>query len=165
MKHRTLFGIVAVLFVLVVSLWPMSLGSKIPEESALAITWVELGIIPPTNGETQSTLHNESTAYRLEPGTDERKEFQNLLDGYAIHRIWRTPIPANGLNGHSNGGYLLISWTEDEQFIHQVVIGFDRLILVDDHIYGLGYLHKHLSLDMKEQVLSFLGQCPSLNET
>lgn len=163
MTYRKLFGIVTVLFVLVIYLWPMSLGSKIPEENALVITWTELDILPPVEGEAHSTLHNVSTTYRLEPGTEERDAFQNILDGYAIHRTWRTPFPATGLNGHSNGGYLLITWTEDEQFVHSIVTGFDRLLMVEDHIFGLGYLNKQLSQDMKEQVLTFLGDCPPLN--
>ena len=165
MKHRNIFGIAVVLLLLVVYLWPISLGSKIPEEKPLVITWTELSILPPAEGETHSSLHNESTTYRLEAGTEEREAFQDLLDGYSIHRTWRTPFPANGLNGHSNGGYLLITWTESEQFVHQVVTGFDRLLMVEDHVYSLGYLDKFLSLDMKERTLAFLSHCSPINES
>lgn len=165
MKHRKIFGIAVVLLLLIVYLWPISLGSKIPEEKPLVITWTELNILPPAVGETHSSLHNESTTYRLEAGTEERQAFQDLLDGYTIHRTWRTPFPANGLNGHSNGGYLLITWTENEQFVHQVVTGFDRLLMVEDHIYSLGYLDKFLSLDMKERTLAFLSHCSPINES
>ncbi len=165
MKHRNIFGIAVVLLLLVVYLWPISLGSKIPEEKPLVITWTELSILPPAEGETHSSLHNESTTYRLEAGTEEREAFQDLLDGYSIHCTWRTPFPANGLNGHSNGGYLLITWTENEQFVHQVVTGFDRLVMVEDHVYSLGYLDKFLSLDMKERTLAFLSHCSPINES
>ena len=165
MKHRKIFGIAALLLLLGVYLWPISLGSKIPEEKPLVITWTELSILPPAEGEPHSSLHNESTTYRLEAGTEERQAFQDLLDGYTIHRTWRTPFPANGLNGHSNGGYLLITWTENEQFVHQVVTGFDRLLMVEDHVYSLGYLDKFLSLDMKERTLAFLSHCSPINES
>ena len=164
MKHRNIFGIAVVLLLLVVYLWPISLGSKIPEEKPLVITWTELSILPPAEGETHSSLHNESTTYRLEAGTEEREAFQDLLDGYSIHRTWRTPLPANGLNGHSNGGYLLISWTEDEQFVRQVTTGFDRLVLVDDHVYRLGFLSEQLSLDRKERTLTFLRHCIPMSD-
>ena len=164
MKHRKIFGIAVVLLLLIVYLWPISLGSKIPEEKPLVITWTELNILPPAVGETHSSLHNESTTYRLETGTEEREAFQDILDVYTIHRTWRTPLPSNGLNGHSNGGYLFISWTEGEQIIHQVVTGFDRLIMLDNHIYSLGYLNKHLSLDMKERTLAFLGHCTPMSD-
>ena len=163
MKHHKLIGIAVVLLLLVVYLWPISLGSKVPEDKDLVISWHELNVIPPEEGEVQSTLNNEVTTYRLEVGSQERTAFQDLLNGYTIHRTWRTPFPANGLNGHSNGGYLLITWTEDEQFVHQVVTGFDRLVMVEDHVYSLGYLDQFLSLDMKERTLAFLGHCTPLD--
>ena len=164
MKHRKICGITALLLLLGAYLWPISLGSKIPEEKPLVITWTELSVLPPAEGESQSSLHNESTTYRLEAGTEERQAFQDLLAGYTIHRTWRTPFPANGLNGHSNGGYLLITWTENEQFVHQLVTGFDRLLMVENHVYSLGYLDKFLSQDMKQRTLAFLSHCSPINE-
>ncbi len=164
-NRRKVLCTVVVILLLVVYMWPISLGSRIPEDKDLVISWHEMDVIPPEEGEIQSTLNNEVTTYRLEVGSQERTAFQDLLNGYTIHRTWRTPFPANGLNGHSNGGYLFISWTEDEQFVHQVVTGFDRLVMVEDHVYSLGYLDKFLSLDMKERTLAFLGHCTPLDES
>ena len=164
-NRRKVLCTVVVILLLEVYLWPISLGSRVPAEETLVITWTELNILPPAEGETQSSLSNKSTTYRLETGTEERQAFQDILNGYTIHRTWRTPFPAHGLNGHSNGGYLLITWTEDEQFVHQVVTGFDRLVMVENHVYSLGYLNQFLSLDMKERTLAFLGHCPPLDES
>ena len=164
-NRRKVLCTVVVILLLVVYLWPISLGSRIPEDKDLVISWHEMDVIPPEEGEVQSTLNTEVTTYHLEVSSQERTAFQDLLNGYTIHRTWRTPFPSNGLNGHSNGGYLFISWTEDEQFVHQVVTGFDRLVMVEDHVYSLGYLDKHLSLDMKERTLAFLGHCPPLDES
>jgi len=163
--RRKILCTVVVILLLVVYLWPISLGSRIPEDKDLVISWHQMDVIPPEEGEVHSTLNSDVTTYHLESGTQEREAFQDLLNGYTIHRTWRTPIPANGLNGHSNGGYLFISWTEDEQLIHQIVTGFDRLIMLDNHTYSLGYLDKHRSLDMKERTLAFLGHCTPLDET
>lgn len=164
-NRRKVLCTVVVILLLVVYLWPISLGSRIPEDKDLVISWHEMDVIPPEEGEVQSTLNTEVTTYRLEVGSEERSAFQDLLNGYTIHRTWRTPFPSDGLNGHSNGGYLLITWTEDEQFVHQVVTGFDRLVMVEDHVYSLGYLDKFLSLDMKERTLAFLGHCTPLDES
>ncbi|MBR3751896.1 MAG: hypothetical protein IKK50_02045 [Ruminiclostridium sp.] len=164
-NRRKVLCTVVVILLLVVYLWPISLGSRIPEDKDLVISWHEMDVIPPEEGEVQSTLNTEVTTYRLEVGSEERSAFQDLLNGYTINRTWRTPFPSDGLNGHSNGGYLLITWTEDEQFVHQVVTGFDRLVMVEDHVYSLGYLDKFLSLDMKERTLAFLGHCTPLDES
>ena len=164
-SRRKVFCIVVVILLLVVFLWPISLGSRVPEDKDLVISWHQMDVIQPEDGAVESTLNAEVTTWRLETGTEDREAFQDLLEGYTIHRTWRTPFPANGLNGHSNGGYLFISWTEDEQFVHQVVTGFDRLIMLDDHTYSLGYLDKHRSLDMKERTLAFLGHCTPLDES
>ena len=162
-KHKVLLYLL-VFALLIVYLWPISLGSRIPEEKSLVVSWHDMQVIPPEEGEVQSTLDNDVTTYRLQAGTEEREAFQDILDGYTIHRTWRTPLPSNGLNGHSNGGYLFVSWTEGEQIIHQVVTGFDRLIMLDNHIYSLGYPNKHLSLDMKERTLAFLGHCTPMSD-
>ena len=162
-NRRKVLCTVVVILLLVVYLWPISLGSRIPEDKDLVISWHEMDVIPPEEGEVQSTLNTEVTTYRLETGTEERQAFQDILNGYTIHRTWRTPFPSDGLNGHSNGGYLLITWTEDEQFVHQVVTGFDLLVMVEDHVYSLGYLNQFLSLDMKERTLAFLGHCTPLD--
>ena len=162
-KHKFL-SYLLVFTLLLVYLWPISLGSRIPEEKSLVVSWHDMQVIPPQEGTVQSTLDNKVITWCLESGTEEREAFQDLLEGYTIHRTWRTPVPSNGLNGHSNGGYLLITWTENEQFVHQVVTGFDRLLMVEDHVYSLGYLDKFLSLDMKERTLAFLGHCTPMSD-
>ena len=161
-RNKVLASLVIILL-LAVYLWPISLGSRVPEEASLSITWVEFDVTPPADGEVYSSLDNQVTSYLLEGGTEERKAFQDLLNGYTIHRTWRTPFPANGLND-SNGGFLHITWTEDEQFIHQVTTGFAGPLMIDNHIYGLGYLDKFLSLDMKERTLAFLGHCTPMSD-
>ena len=162
-KHKTL-SYLLVFALLLVYLWPISLGSRIPEDASLSITWVEFDVTPPADGDVYSSLDNQVTSYLLEAGTEEREAFQDLLDGYTIHRTWSTPFPVNGLND-SNGGFLEIIWVEDEQFIHQITTGFAGPLMLDDHVYGLGYLNKHLSLDMKERTLAFLGHCPPMSDT
>ena len=164
-SRRKVFCIVVVILLLVVFLWPISLGSRVPEDKDLVISWHQMDGIPPEEGDVHASLNSDVTTYLLEVGSEERSAFQDLLEGYTIHRTWRTPFPSDGLNGHSNGGYLFISWTEDEQFVHQVVTGFDRLVMVEDHVYSLGYLNQFLSLDMKERTLAFLGHCTPLDES
>lgn len=161
-RNKVLASLVIILL-LVVYLWPISLRSKVPEEKTLVISWHNMQVIPPEEGEVESTLNNDVTTWRLEAGTEERKAFQDLLNGYTIHRTWRTPFPANGLND-SNGGFLHITWTEDEQFIHQITTGFAGPLMIDNHVYGLGYLDKFLSLDMKERTLAFLGHCTPMSD-
>ena len=92
-NRRKVLCTVVVILLLEVYLWPISLGSRVPAEETLVITWTELNILPPAEGETQSSLSNKSTTYRLETGTEERQAFQDLLNGYTIHRTWRTPFP------------------------------------------------------------------------
>ena len=161
-KHKVL-SYILVVALLIVYLWPISLGSRIPEGASLSITWVEFDVTPPADGEVYSSLDNQVTSYLLEAGTEEREAFQDLLDGYTIHRSWRTPFPANGLND-SNGGFLEIIWVEDEQFIHQVTTGFAGPLMIDNHVYGLGYLDRFLSLDMKERTLAFLGHYTPISD-
>lgn len=161
-KHKAL-SYLLVFTLLLVYLWPISLGSRIPEKVPLSITWVEFDVTPPADGEVYSSLDNQVTSYLLEAGTQEREAFQDLLDDYSIHRTWRTPFPSSGLND-SNGGFLEIIWVEDEQFIHQVTTGFAGPLMIDNHVYRLGYLNKHLSLDMKERTLAFLGHCTPMSD-
>lgn len=163
--RRKIFCAAAVILLLIVYLWPISLGSRIPASEPLVITWVEMSVTPPLEGEVTSTLNNEATTYRLESGTEERTEFQALMEGCTIHRTWRTPFPANSL-GDSNGAFLHISWENGDDVV-LFVTGFTGPILLDDHIYRLGYLNQHLSLDMQDRVSAFLSHCTpvSANES
>lgn len=145
-------GIVLVVLLLAIYLWPFSLLDKLPfSDDDISVVCVELSAQP------SSTI----TSYLFAPDSPEAEKLMDILGGYSAHRTWRTLVSDASTEGNDTGWFLHVYSGTETYFS----CGGSGEIILGDHVYRTDYVGHSHGLALMEEIEAFLAGCTPVSVT
>lgn len=145
-KKKIIIGITIVLL-LVLScafLYPLSFKNVISNTDDLYVVYTETGV-------TDGMAQQESTEYQFASDSEEIQQILQILQKYSYHRSLRSMSGNSSLDGNK-AGYWLKLYSND----NNIICGGTNEIIVNDHVYHIGYLGNQKALSLMEEIRSVI---------
>ena len=128
----------------IVFLWPLSFSGVITDNADLFVVHIDADI---ENGIPKHTSRN----YQFQPDSKEFTQIQQILDRYTFHRSLRTFFDDVSMEGNDAEYWLHLYSGEN-----QILCGGTGEIIVNNHVYRIGYWGNKTALSMMEEISDLL---------
>lgn len=132
-----------------VFLWPLPLSEVIHDTSNIIIAIVDTGV---ENGSPTMDFSN----YKIQSNTSEFKQIQAILKKYSYHRSLRTFFSDASTSGNAADYWLQFYVYENQMLKNYFTCGGTKEIIVNDHVYRIGYFGNHKALSMMKEIRDVL---------
>ncbi len=146
MKKKIVICVLILVIVVIgmVSLWPLSFSGIIADDADLIVVRTDAEI------EDDAPKHTV-TNYQFQPDTTEFAQIKQILNNYSFHRSLRTFFDDASIDGNDARYWLHIYSGENN-----ITCGGTGEIIVNSHVYRIGYWGNKTALSMMEEISDLL---------
>ncbi len=128
----------------IVFLRPFSFSDVIMDNTDLFVVYIDTAL------ESGMPKHT-TTTYQFQPGSEEFAQIEQILNNYSFHRSLRTFFNDASMDGNDAGYWLHLYSGENT-----ILCGGTGEIVVNDHIYRIGYWGNETALSMMGEISKLL---------
>ncbi|MCL2149598.1 MAG: hypothetical protein FWH51_01520 [Dehalococcoidia bacterium] len=157
MKQKIVLSLLCVAIVVsgLIMLWPLSFADAITSDAAMRIDVTAHRL-------EGNLLTGTSETYILQPDSEEFLQIQRLLDEYPYHRSFRSFSRHASIS--NAGSVLWISQVFGDGESRQVVLADNGEVIVNGHVYRMGYWGNQQALAVMGEIVSILEKSTEPDE-
>lgn len=152
MKKRIMILIVLLGIVLYEAfmLWPRPLGSNLDKDSLYVIVSEAKNT---KNEESFSESFINNRTWRIEKQSATSQQMIDILDDYYYHYNFESFFSKSSLDSKKNTEDIYMAIHSDKGYI---ILGYQKNIIIDEHVYPLGYMKNKKSQEVIERILKIM---------